>query len=1043
MDERQEATIEVPAKGGEPPAESKEPQLAPGPNPELDETKKGEEMNKEDRELKERLELAVERLREPNPELQRAAMELLRKEIREATSSMTSVPKPLKFLSKHWGPLKAFYKTIGGQISILAGPPPSSPKEGEAAGKKADTNSTTPNSTVTTTVVATDENRRLFADVLSVLAMTMGTPSQRETLRYKLVGNTSDVDSWGHEYVRHLAGEIAAEWNARKEYPESGAGQPQDLLPMIRVIIPFDMSHNAEVEAVDLCLETSQLNLLLEPNMVQTDSNSRVCLYLLKCGDYIGDADETAACVDTAFQLYLAHGQYVDALRIALRSKPRAAPGAMMMDDSARHARIQRVFEQCKDSGIRKQLGHVLGRYRSDFAANEATVGEDADAVNAAIGNRSLSELYLALAKDLDVLEPKAPEDVFKTHLSGNVERGGLGGAAAKDALDSAKANLASTYVNAFVNAGYGTDKLMTPADSKWVFKNKEYGQVAAAASLGMLYAWDENQLSELDKYLEADEEFVRAGALLGIGLVCTGTRSDIDPAFALLSDHVGTESASSHNMKISATLGLGMVYAGSNREDVSEPLRSHLMDTSSMELSAVAGLSLGLLHVGSAREDVAALIADRLMECSETDAAQAITRHLSLGLGLLYLGQQDACETILEVVNAITHSVGQTTAVLVRACAYAGTGDMIQLQSLLRLCAEHPEGEEKEKKEKAAEEATKQQRERAAATAAAGGQSAAGRPAGAAAAAANPLAAAAAAAGVATPAAVSVETSGKFMHQSAAVLGLALVSMGEELSIELATRMADHLLQYGDTAVRRTVPLALALLHLSDPQPAIVDSLSRLTHDPNEETAQAAIFGLGLVGAGTNNSRIAGLLRTLATFYKTEPGHLFVVRIAQGVLHAGKGLLTLNPLHSDRMLLSPIGLAGLLPAVMLFLEPGPLLHTSKWHIFLYTLSMALNPRFMTTVDETGGHVAVEVRVGQAVETVGQAGRPKTITGFQTHTTPVLIGVKDRAELADDTYVALTPVLEGIVVLRTNPASKTAKAKTKKAAGSASASAGK
>ncbi len=33
---------------------------------------------------------------------------------------------------------------------------------------------------------------------------------------------------------------------------------------------------------------------------------------------------------------------------------------------------------------------------------------------------------------------------------------------------------------------------------------------------------------------------------------------------------------------------------------------------------------------------------------------------------------------------------------------------------------------------------------------------------------------------------------------------------------------------------------------------------------------------------------------------------------------------------------------------------------------------------------------------------VGQAGRPKTITGFQTHTTPVLLGHNDRAELATD-----------------------------------------
>lgn len=42
------------------------------------------------------------------------------------------------------------------------------------------------------------------------------------------------------------------------------------------------------------------------------------------------------------------------------------------------------------------------------------------------------------------------------------------------------------------------------------------------------------------------------------------------------------------------------------------------------------------------------------------------------------------------------------------------------------------------------------------------------------------------------------------------------------------------------------------------------------------------------------------------------------------------------------------------------------------------------------------------VRVGQAVDVVAQAGKPKTITGFQTHTTPVLLAYGERAELANE-----------------------------------------
>ena len=50
-----------------------------------------------------------------------------------------------------------------------------------------------------------------------------------------------------------------------------------------------------------------------------------------------------------------------------------------------------------------------------------------------------------------------------------------------------------------------------------------------------------------------------------------------------------------------------------------------------------------------------------------------------------------------------------------------------------------------------------------------------------------------------------------------------------------------------------------------------------------------------------------------------------------------------------------------------------------------------------------------------------QAGRPKTITGFQTHTTPVLLSVGERAELGTQKYLPVTPVLEGIVILKPNP----------------------
>lgn len=87
----------------------------------------------------------------------------------------------------------------------------------------------------------------------------------------------------------------------------------------------------------------------------------------------------------------------------------------------------------------------------------------------------------------------------------------------------------------------------------------------------------------------------------------------------------------------------------------------------------------------------------------------------------------------------------------------------------------------------------------------------------------------------------------------------------------------------------------------------------------------------------------------------------------------------------------------------------------------MYTLVPAMQPRMLVTFDEELNQLQVPVRVGMAVDVVGQAGKPKTITGFQTHTTPVLLTMGERAELATEEYLPLTPIMEGFVILKKNP----------------------
>lgn len=80
------------------------------------------------------------------------ALTHLRTEIRSATSSMTSVPKPLKFLRPFYEELKKVYDTW-----------------------------------------KHEDNKKELADILAVLGMTMAKDGTRESLFYKLKGNQTDL----------------------------------------------------------------------------------------------------------------------------------------------------------------------------------------------------------------------------------------------------------------------------------------------------------------------------------------------------------------------------------------------------------------------------------------------------------------------------------------------------------------------------------------------------------------------------------------------------------------------------------------------------------------------------------------------------------------------------------------------------------------------------------------------------------------------------------------------------------------------------------
>ena len=126
-------------------------------------------------------------------------------------------------------------------------------------------------------------------------------------------------------------------------------------------------------------------------------------------------------------------------------------------------------------------------------------------------------------------------------------------------------------------------------------------------------------------------------------------------------------------------------------------------------------------------------------------------------------MGKQDKAETTIAALEVLPEPFRQTAVTLVEICAYAGTGNVLKIQQLLHICAKHYEQEkEPEKKDKKKEDKKEEKKG-------------------------------------ATEEEVAKEDvvhdlSGQ---QAVAVLGLGLISMGEDIGSEMLYRTLGHLMRF------------------------------------------------------------------------------------------------------------------------------------------------------------------------------------------------------------------------------------------------------
>jgi 26S proteasome regulatory subunit N1 len=411
-------------------------------------------------------------LYDKDPEIQMNAFNLIKSQIINSTSSMTSIPKPFKFLRLHYNPLKDFYY----MNYENAGP---------------------------------SDFKHNLSDLLAVLVMVVSNTTDT-VLGWVLKGNKKNLCDWGLEFIKSLSGNIGVEFLNRIENE-----QPyEDLYDLVNIMVPFLINSHSESEAIDLLLEVEKLEMVMD--LVNQNNYKRICIYLLASSNYAADSDESKSILEIAFYIYTKFKEYPNALRVAMKLNNPIF--------------IKQVFFGCTDKTLQLQLAFMLAKQRIWIEDNEIYNDPELQSI---ISNLKLSDYFKRLAKELDVIEPKHPEDVFKSHLEEKTSE-------AK--LDSYKMNMAASIASSFINAGFGTEALLSKKDSDWFSRNKEEGVLNLLAGLGLINMWDiDCGPNELEKYMGANEmdPNKRAGYNIGLGVISSGVRDENNLAYAILSNQL------------------------------------------------------------------------------------------------------------------------------------------------------------------------------------------------------------------------------------------------------------------------------------------------------------------------------------------------------------------------------------------------------------------------------------------------------------------------------------------------------------------------
>ena len=202
-------------------------------------------------------------------------------------------------------------------------------------------------------------------------------------------------------------------------------------------------------------------------------------------------------------------------------------------------------------------------------------------------------------------------------------------------------------------------------------------------------------------------------------------------------------------------------------------------------------------------------------------------------------------------------------------------------------------------------------------------------------------------------------------------ILGLCLLSFGDNIMSKLVYRLHSFFLisefiEYVSFAI-----LSISFLFLSNNECPAIDFIAKLSGSKDFLIAKNSIFALGLIGAGTNNTRIKNALKCLANFYKLKLENkyfkkkslseeddfqffrkskslLFLIRLSQGMVNSFYCNLSKKEFSSGKPLNSIV--APVLFVIFSFMTSNFIGHESIFACF-FLLAISFKSKLYSNLD--------------------------------------------------------------------------------------------